>query len=67
MINMSYIFDEIFHITMQMSISEENKEDFVLHCLILRVEINDDAEILPSKQYDCSKFMQMLKNLQLQC
>ena len=65
MINMSSIFDEISHITMQISIWEK-KEDVVLHCLIITVEINDDAGILPPKQYDCSKFMEMLTNLQLQ-
>ena len=32
-----------------------------MHCLIIRVKINDDTGILFPKQYDCVNFVEMLK------
>ena len=41
-------------------------EDVVLHRLTGDVKINDETGILRSKQCDCLKFIEILKNLQFQ-
>ena len=49
------------HYNVNFNLQEKNKEDVVLHFLIWRVQMNDDAGILHSNQCDCSNFMQTLK------
>ena len=66
--NDSYLLDfcSISHIVMRILIYGKIDEDVVLHRLTGDVKINDETGILRSKQCDCLKFIEILKNLQFQ-